>query len=120
MLDDVENGARNIIVGGILGVLVTVGLGIISKLPNISSDINTIISLIEVINLIGSIYIINKMEKWGIGYLVGWMLGTWVILSIGLFSVGSTEYGISQICLIIGGIVLLDKILKKIHSKFKL
>jgi len=111
MSHDLERGFRNVIediVSGIvLGVFLSAILPILKTLPSIPSYYISLFQLIEVVNLFGSIFVVFAMEKWGFFYLLGWLLGMWVMSYTGL-----VEYWLLVLYGTVGIIVLVLKILK--------
>lgn len=60
-------------------------------------DYVAIILLFEVVSLIGSILLIEKMESWGTGYLVGWLIGMGI-----MYLFGFVEEWLATIYFIVG------------------
>lgn len=68
----------------IAGIVLSIVLGIIPILPFVPDDYKLLAQLFEVVLLVGSIVVIQKMESWGISYLLGWLFGTWLMSLAGL------------------------------------
>ena len=111
MPDDIGSGFSDALIGGVLGIFLSAILGVIPNLPSIPASYISIFQLFEVVFLIGSILIILKMESWGIGYGVGWLIATGVLSSVGL-----VESWLFTIYVIVGVLVLIGKILQKIKQ----
>ena len=108
MPKDAESGFSNAIKAAIGGVILSFLSGVIPKLPFVPLVYADIFKLIEVLNLVGGIVLIYSFESWGAGYLIGWLVGTGVMSSVGL-----VESWLFQIYTLVGVIVLIDKVFRK-------
>jgi len=109
MSDDIQSGFRDAVIGILEGIIVSAVLGIIPKIPLVPSYYVGIIQLIEAVYLVAGILVILAMESWGFWYLLGWLFGMWIMSSTGL-----VESWLLTLYAIVGAVVLLVKILKKL------
>jgi len=109
MSDDIQSGLRDAVMGILEEIRVSSVLGIIPLIPNVPSYYVGIIQLIEVVYLVGGILVILAMESWGFWYLLGWLFGMWIMSTAGL--VESWLFTLY----VVGAVVLLVKILKKLR-----
>jgi hypothetical protein len=106
-----EEGFRtaieNVVSGIVIGALISAFLPILKTFSFVPSYYISLFQLIEVANLVGSILIVFAMEKWGFFYLLGWLLGMWIMSYSGLI-----EMWLLVLYGIVGSVVLVIKILK--------
>ena len=107
----IEKGFREAVTEVFVGVILSVVLGIIPTLPIIPDDYVVLFQLIPIITLIGSIVVIEAFESWGIWYLIGWLFGMGIMSSTGL-----VESSLFILYLVVGGVVLIFKLLKKLEK----
>lgn len=115
MSDNIQSGFRNAIVGVLLGIIFSTILGAISKIPSVPPQYVGIIRLIQVVYLVAGILVILAMESWAFWYLIGWLLGIWIMYSVGL-----VESWLFVVYAIIGVVVLVVKILRKARHSLSL
>jgi hypothetical protein len=111
MSDDIQSGIRDAIIGILEGIIVSSVLGIIPLIPNIPSYYVGIIELIQVIYLIAGILVILKMESWKFWYLVGWLIGMWIMSTAGLI-----QSWLFIVYAVVGVPTLITKALQKARS----
>ena len=109
MSNDLQNGLRDAIIDVLEGIIVSAVLGIIPLIPNVPSYYVGIIQLFEVVYLVGGILVILAMERWKLGYLLGWLLGMWIMSSTGL-----VESWLFMLYVVVGAVVLFVKVLRKL------
>jgi hypothetical protein len=108
---DPQSGLRDAIQDVLEGIIVSAVLGIIPLIPNVPSYYVGIIQLFEAMYLIGGILVILAMERWKFGYLLGWLLGMWIMSSTGF-----VESWLFTLYIIVGVVVLILKVLRKLGS----
>jgi len=111
MSDDIQDGIRDAIVGILEGIIVSTVLGIIPLFPNVPSYYVGIIQLFQALYLIAGILVILKMESWKFWYLVGWLIGMWIMSSTGL-----VESWLFVLYLVVAVPTLIIKALRKAES----
>jgi len=109
MSDSVEKGLKEAVAGVLAGIILQAVLGIIPTLPNIPTHYVALFQLIPIINLIGSIVVVTAFESWGFWYLIGWLFGMWIMSSTGF-----VESWVFILYLVVGGVVFVLKLLKKL------
>ncbi len=110
----VGTGFREAIVGVLGGIILSTVLRVVPTLPFVPSYYTGIFQLVEAASLIGGILLILAMEKWGIGYLLGWLIGTWIMFRIGL-----VESSLFTLYAVVGTVILVGKILQKAENSLK-
>jgi len=108
MSDYIEGGFHEAIIGALAGFFLSTILAVIPELLSMPDSYVGIFQLLDVVFLIGSILVILKMETWGIGYLAGWLFGTWIMSIAGL-----VEEWLFTVYVVVGIIALITKILGK-------
>lgn len=81
---DTESRLRDAIVDVLEGIIVSAVLGIFTLITNVPSNYVAIFQLLEIMFLIGGMLVILVMEKWKLGYLLGWLIGMSIMSSLGL------------------------------------
>lgn len=88
MFNNVEEGFRDVfrdtIEGIAAGALIQATVEAIKTLPNVPSYYPALFQLIEVAMLIGSILAVFEIESWRFMYLLGWIIGMWILYSVKL------------------------------------
>ncbi len=110
----VGTGFREAIVGVVGGIVLSIVLGLIPTLPFVPSYYVGIFQLFEAVSLVGGILLIFAMEKWGIGYLLGWLLGMWI-----MFRVGLVESSLFTLYAVVGTVIFVGKILQKAENSLR-
>lgn len=108
MSDGIGKGFKEAIAEVVAGFVLSVVLGIIPTLPNIPSYYVGLFQLLEIAIFVGSILAILKLESWGFWYLGGWLFGMWIMSISGLI-----ENWLFILYLVVGGVVLVIKLIKK-------
>jgi hypothetical protein len=109
MSDDIQSGFGSAVVEVLEGIILSAVIGIIPKLPIVPSHYVVIFQLVEVLFFVGSILVVLAMESWGFWYLLGWLFGMWIMSSTGF-----VESWLFILYVLIGAVVLLVKIFKKL------
>lgn len=108
MSESIESGLRGAVLGALGGFILSTLLGVIPTLSFVPSYYVGIFQLFEVVSLVGGILLIFAMESWGFGYLLGWLVGMWVMSLSGL-----VEPWLFTLYAIVGAVVLVMKIVQK-------
>jgi hypothetical protein len=101
------SGFGNAIKGAFLGTLLSIFLKVISALSFVPSYYKGIFQLLEVLSYVGGILVIFAMADWGLGFLVGWLFGMWIMSVVGL-----VEPSLFNLYLMVGAVFLFLKILQ--------
>lgn len=109
MSNGFREGFSDAVKGVVVGIVLSALLGVIKSLALVSSPYVGLIQLLEIVNLVGSIFLILAMESWAVGYLAGWLFGTWIMWTSGL-----AEYWLFVLYLIVGGLYFVVKFLQKV------
>jgi len=109
-----ESGIREAVLGGFGGFILNVVLDIIPTLPSIPSYYVGIVQLLKAVLLIGGIPLIFAMESWGLGYLLGWLVGMWMMSTVGL-----VESWMFTLYAVVGIVVVLGKIVEKVEKYWR-
>jgi len=109
MSNDIRGGYGDAVTGVVAGIILSALLEAIPRLPSVPSYYVGIFQLIEIVNLLGSIVLVFTMESWGAWYLIGWLVGMWI-----MFYAGLVESWLFTIYVIVGAIALIGKILQKL------
>jgi hypothetical protein len=80
----VRDAFQDTLEGMVAGVLIQVTLTILKTMPDVPSYYASLIQLIEVLLLIGSIFVVFQIETWRFMYLLGWILAMWFLDYAGL------------------------------------
>lgn len=91
------------------GALISATLGIMKTLPDVPSYYPLMFQLIEVAMLIGSIFAVFQIKSWRFTYLLGWLIGMWI-----LYYVNLVEPWLFILYAAVGIPVLVIRVLKKI------
>ena len=111
MSEGIEKGFSEAIVGVVVGIVLSALLGVIPTLSFVPSYFAGICQLLEVISLVGGILLIFAMESWGLGYLLGWLFGMWIMSNTGL-----VESWLFTLYAVVGVVVIVVKILEKVEK----
>jgi len=105
---NIEGGLRDVVKEAVAGAVLSAALSLIPKLGVVQPEYVGIFQLIELTFLVGGILAISKMESMGIGYLIGWLFGAWIMSNVGL-----VESWLFTLYAVVGTVVLIGKILRK-------
>lgn len=111
MAAEFREGFKGAIIGVICGVIISAFLFVIKSSALVPPSYMGLFSLFEIVSLVGGIILITQMESWGIGYLIGWLFGMWIMSYSGL-----VENWLVVLYFVVGGLVLIGKILQKIKE----
>jgi hypothetical protein len=111
MSDDIGEGLSDAmwgaIEGAILSCLFSVFSEVVVTLPDVPSYAIGIFQLLGVVLLVGSMLVVPKMKLWRIAYLIGWLLGTWIMYTAGL-----VESWLLVVYVIVGILAFIGKIFR--------
>jgi hypothetical protein len=108
MSDDIQSGFRDALIEILEGIIVSAVLGIIPLIPNVPSYYVGMIQLIQALYLIVGILVILKMKSWKFWYLIGWLIGMWIMSTAGLI-----ESWLFIVYAVVGVPTLITKALQK-------
>ena len=111
MLTEVREGFKEAIIGVIGGIIISAVLTAIRSSPLLPPSYVALIDLFQVISFVGGLILITQMESWGVGYLIGWLLGMWAMSLSGL-----VENWLFVVYFTVGVLVFIGKILQKIKE----
>jgi hypothetical protein len=114
MSDDIGKGFKEAFEGVVGGIIISTLWAIIPTLPFVPSYYVGIFQLLQVVSLVGGIFLIFAMESWGLGYLLGWLLGMWALSSVGL-----VESWLFTLYAVVGAVVIIGKIFQKIEHSLR-
>ncbi len=111
MVDSVEAGLKTALAGVLGGVALGAAFRIIRT---IAPEYGTIVTLLELLNLLGSVIFMVKMKYRGSGYLIGYLLGIWLMGYLGI-----EESWKVALCAIVGVPLILVRFTKKVQRIFR-
>lgn len=79
-MNTLGKGLRDALKGAFSSLLLTFIITLFLTLTNNQNNIDLIVGLNALIDII----IIYQFESWGIGYLFGWLVGSFILAKIGL------------------------------------
>jgi len=114
MSGEIEEGLKDAVIGGIVGVLLNVILETFKSSGSIPSAYIGVFELLQVASFLGGIILIFAIASWGIGYTIGWLLGMGIMAYAGL-----VENWLVQLYFIVGGLSVFLGVLKKVMEQVK-
>jgi hypothetical protein len=111
MSEGIESGFREAIIGVLIGIILSIVLDVIPTLSFVPSSYVGMFQLFKVVSLLGGLLLIFAMESWGLGYLLGWLFGMWIMSSAGL-----VESWLFTLYAVVGAVVIVRKILQKVKD----
>jgi hypothetical protein len=113
LIEKFEEGARDAfwdtVQGIVVGGFINVALEIMKTTPYVPSYYTSLLQLLQVVILIGSIFAVFQIESWRFMYLLGWLIAMWF-----LYSVNLVESWLFILYAVVGIPVLLIRILKQL------
>jgi hypothetical protein len=86
--NDIAEGLRDAFKDTIEGIvalaLLSATITILKTTPNLPSYYPLMLQLVEIAMLFGSIFVVFQIESWRFTYLIGWLLGMWILYYVKL------------------------------------
>lgn len=105
MFDDIEDGFETAIVGLFIGLVISVAFEVLG------SNYASYSALFGLFNLAGSLFVITKFKYWASGYLIGFFVAEWLLVSFGLENIA-----LVSLYTVVGGLIICVRFTEKVSD----